>query len=67
MAVDPRIVNVLIDEAPAITAFIQGIFAKKHPGEPVPTSEQVIAAYESLYQTDVARDEQLLRDNPDKP
>lgn len=64
MAIDPRIVSVLTDEAPAIIGLVQSLFAKRNPGVPVPTSDEVTAAYESLYASDVARDEQLLKDNP---
>ncbi len=65
MAVDPRIVNILTEEAPAIIGLVQSLFAQRHPTDPVPTSAEVIAAWESLYASDVARDEQLLKDNPE--
>lgn len=64
MAVDPRLVSVLTEEAPAIIGLVQSLFAKRHPDQPVPTSEEVIAAWETLYAADLAKDEQLLKDNP---
>ena len=61
------LLNVAIEEAPAIISLIKSAFAKKHPDEPEPTSAEVIAAWEGLYTETIARDEALLRDKPDPP
>jgi hypothetical protein len=65
VAVDPRLVSVIIDETPAVIALVQSLFVKKHPTEPTPSSADVIAAWETVYSESLARDEQILRDNPE--
>ena len=65
MAIDPRLVSVIIDETPAVIALVQSLFIKKHPDDPTPSSAEVIAAWETVYSDSLARDEQILKDNPE--
>lgn len=56
--------QLLISEAPSIIAFTQGLFKKANPDLPIPTSEEIQAAYQNSFLADVAKDEQWKKDNP---
>ncbi len=49
----PTIVNALIEK-----------FTKANPDAPVPTSEEVIAAYQSAFQSSLAKDDAWLAAHP---
>lgn len=51
--------QLVISEAPAIIAFAQGLFKARNPTLPLPTSDEVIAAYESGFLSSVAKDEAI--------
>ena len=57
--------QLLITEAPSIIAFTKELFARKNPDLPVPTSEDVIAAYEAGYLASVAKDDAIVAANPE--
>jgi hypothetical protein len=50
------LVQLLIQESPMLVGLIQSAFKKANPGAPVPTSEEVIAGYEQLFQDDILKD-----------
>lgn len=56
--------QLVISEAPAIIAFAQGLFKAKNPDLPVPTSAEVIAAYETVFVSSVAKDEAIKAAHP---
>lgn len=60
MKIDPRLVMIAVDEGPAIVQWLKDAFAKAHPGDPVPTSDEVIAAYGALFTSSLATDDQWL-------
>ena len=64
MKVDPRLVMLAAQELPAIIGYLKGLFAKAHPGEPEPSSEDVIATYQALFASSLATDEAWLAAHP---
>lgn len=50
------LVTLAINEAPAIISAIKGLFTQRHPGQPEPTSEEVIAALQSALESSLAKD-----------
>lgn len=58
--IDPRLIALLVDEAPAVIGYVQQLFAKKHPDQPLPTSEEVRAAYEQMFVKSLATDDAIL-------
>lgn len=61
------LVDVAVAELPAIIDFLKDAFAKKNPDAPVPTSEEVIAAYQAAFVADIADDEAYRAAHPDPP
>lgn len=51
--------QILIEATPGIVDLVKSMFASKNPDAPQPTSEEVIAAYESLFASSVAKDEMI--------
>ena len=68
MALDPTVeqalINLAIQELPAVIDLFKSLFTKQNPGLPVPTSAEVIAAYQIAYTSSVAKDEQWLAQHP---
>jgi len=58
------LVLLAIKEAPAIIATLKSLFAKQHPDQPVPTDEEVIAAYQSALASSLAKDDLWLSQHP---
>jgi len=50
------LVGVLIENMPGIIDLAKELFAKNHPTEPVPTDEEVIAAYQQALASSLAKD-----------
>lgn len=61
---NPQLLNVAIQELPAIIGWLKGAFHQNNPTDPVPTDEEVIAAYEAAVASSLARDEQWLAAHP---
>lgn len=61
---DPRLVQVAITLIPSVIDWIREAFKNQHPDAPVPTSEDVIAAYESAFASSIAKDEAWLAAHP---
>jgi hypothetical protein len=50
------LIQLAIQETPAIVAIVRGLFAKQNPGAPLPSDAEVIAAYESAFRSSLAKD-----------
>ena len=55
------LIQIAIQEVPNLIAWLKETFAKKHPDAPVPTDDEVLAAYESAFAASLAKDEVWLR------
>ena len=68
MALDPQteqqLITLAIQELPAVISLFQSLFAKQNPTSAVPTSAEVIAAYQSAYLSSVAKDDLWLAQHP---
>jgi hypothetical protein len=59
------LIAVLIQNLPGIIAFAREQFADANPGAPVPTEDEVIAAYLAALATSLAKDENWLAAHPE--
>jgi hypothetical protein len=57
MTVSPQLMQLAVEEMPNVIAGLKALFGSRHPTLPVPTSEEVIAAYNSSYQASLAKDD----------
>lgn len=55
-----NLTEVAIEAVPEVVALLKDLFKKKNPDAPVPTSQEVIAAYNAAFQSDKAQDEAYL-------
>lgn len=62
---DQALVAIAIQEAPAVIALLKAAFVKQNPGQPEPSEESVIAAYEAAFQSSIAKDERWLAAHPE--
>lgn len=58
---------VAIQEAPTIIDLLTTLFQNKHPDEPAPTSEEVMAALEAAFESSRSKDEAWLKAHPPQP
>lgn len=58
------LVAVAIQEAPVLIDLLSTLFQNKHPNEPVPTSEEVMAALEAAFASSRAKDDAWLAAHP---
>lgn len=63
---NPLLVNVAIEELPAVIALIKSAFKKRDPAAPAPTNEEVIAAYNAAVISSLTKDEKWLAAHPEK-
>lgn len=61
---DPALVALAIREIPTVIDGIKALFARHHPDQPQPTSEEVMAALESAFQSSLARGDAWLAAHP---
>jgi hypothetical protein len=61
----PALLAVLLQNLPGIIGFAKAQFASANPGAPVPTDEEVIAAYQSALASSLAKDEAWLAVHPE--
>lgn len=59
------LIALAIQEAPGIIALLKDAFKRDNPDAPVPTDEEVIAAYESAFRSSLAKDEAWLAAHPE--
>lgn len=64
MTIDPRLINIAIAEVPSLIDVLKAAFVKAHPDAPVPTNEDVIAAYREAMASSLTRDAELLAELP---
>lgn len=55
-----QLLDVAIAELPGVISWLKSAFAKAHPDQPQPTSEEVIAAYQAAYTQSLAIDDAIL-------
>lgn len=58
------LIQLAIAQLPSIIAAIKDRFRKQDPTAPVPTDAEVMAAFESAYQSSLAKDEAWLAAHP---
>lgn len=61
---NPLLFQLAIQETPTIIAALKAAFSKANPAAPVPTSDEVIAAYHSAFASSIAKDEAWLAAHP---
>jgi hypothetical protein len=54
---NPALIALIEQEAPNVVALLRSAFAKKHPGQPQPTEEDVHAAYVAWRSGTLAKDD----------
>lgn len=59
------LVNVAIQELPAVIDWLRSAFKKADPSAPDVTDAEVIAAYENAFASSVAKDERWLAAHPE--
>jgi hypothetical protein len=60
------LVMLAIKEAPGIIRLLREAFARQHPTEPLPTDEEVIAAFDAAFKSSLAKDNAWLAMHPQK-
>lgn len=60
MTIDPRLITLAIEEAPAAIDALKALFVKQNPDAPVPTSAEVIAAHNIGVTLTLAKDDTFL-------
>lgn len=54
-----------IEITPAIIDLLKGAFKKSNPGSPIPTDEEVIAAYKTAFESSLLKDDVWLAAHPE--
>lgn len=59
-----QLITLAIQETPQLIEGLKSLFHRKNPTEPVPTSEEVIDAFNSAFASSLAKDEAWLAAHP---
>jgi len=59
-----NITGAIVMVLPSVVSLVQAIFVKQYPGDPVPTSAEVLAAFGSACASSIARDDAWLAAHP---
>lgn len=62
---NPALVAIAIQEAPAVLALLRNLFVKKHPDAAVPSDEAIINAYHDAFNASLAKDAAWLSAHPE--
>lgn len=55
-----QLIALAIQDVPLVIARLKELFRRHHPGDPEPTSAEVIAAYQSGFVSSLAKDDAWL-------
>jgi hypothetical protein len=56
---------VALKELPGVIGFLRDAFGEAHPGAPVPTDAEIIAAYQQALTSSLAKDDDWLETHPE--
>lgn len=59
------LVPLVIQELPGILAAVKDLFGKTNPDAPVPTDDEILAAFEQAFQSSRAKDDAWLAAHPE--
>jgi len=59
------LIALALEQTPNLILALKAAFVKRHPDLPEPTSEEIIAAYNSAFVSTVAKDDAFLAAHPD--
>jgi hypothetical protein len=62
--VNPALITLAIQETPSLVGLFKDLFATRHPDQPEPTDEEVIAAFQQAFTSSLAKDEAWLTVHP---
>lgn len=65
--IDPRLVQIGVENAPLLISLVKSMFAAKHPDVPQPTSAEVLAIFDQAYFASLAKDDAILANHPPTP
>lgn len=58
------LVMLIVQELPGFIKMFKELFEKENPDEPVPSEEEIFAAFETAFQSSLAKDDLWLRFHP---
>lgn len=61
------LIALAIQQVPAILDFLKTVHQEQNPGAPVPSDEDVIAAYQAALASSLAKDAAWLAQHPEAP
>lgn len=62
--INSSLLNLVIQETPAVIAFIKDVFTRQNQDMKPPTDAEVIAAFESAFKSSLAKDDAWLSMHP---
>ena len=66
-SIDPRLINLAIQEAPAIIEAFRRLFVRRATNAPTPTDAEVIAAFNQAFLSSLLKDQLWLAAHPEQP
>lgn len=64
-SVNVLLLQLAIQELPVVIELVRQVFMKHNPTEPLPTDEDVIAAFNAAYESSIAKDTAWLAAHPE--